>query len=108
MRQRILVAALGLALVPCAASANQAHAKLLKQSEANRAVVLQRLLTASGEKCAAATRTYHQGMNGRDAFWNVQCSGGQSYSILVSQDGSTKILACSVMKTVGVDCFKPL
>jgi len=42
-----------------------------------------------------------------DAFWNVKCADGRSYSIEVRPDGSGSVLECSVLEAVhGGTCFK--
>lgn len=42
-----------------------------------------------------------------DAFWNVRCADGSSYSVMLSPDGSSKVLACSEMKLMHAgECFK--
>jgi hypothetical protein len=97
-------------LISGAAAANPAHEKLLALSESERADMLATLLRASGEECSSVTRTFLQGRD-RDgnAYWNVTCARGASYSIRVDNNstGSTRITDCDVLQRVGVPCFKP-
>ncbi len=97
-------------LFPKREATNEAHARLLKMNEADRAQAFATILNASGEKCEKVTRTFFQGAasNG-DAFWNVACSNGAPLSIQINADkeGSTTILECSVLKAVNAgECFK--
>lgn len=97
-------------LVAGAAIANPAHDELIALSEPKRAAMLAKLLQASGEQqCSSVTRTFFQGRD-RDgnAYWNVVCAEGPSYSIRVDNNatGSTRITDCGVLKRVGAPCFK--
>jgi len=42
------------------------------------------------------------------AYWNVSCNNGQSYNVQVPANPSakTRIMECSIMKAIGVECFK--
>ena len=97
-------------LTSTAASANPAHDALMSMSAEGRAQMLAKLLNRSGEACQTALRSFHQGSdkNG-NAFWNVECSTHQSFIVMVNNDatGSTKILGCSITKTLGLTpCFQ--
>ena len=42
-----------------------------------------------------------------DAFWNVMCRNGRSYSIEVHPDGSNNVVECGTVKMVNLgECFK--
>jgi len=96
-------------LVASAAIANPAHDKLSSLSEPECAAMLAKLLQASGEQCSSVSRTFFQGRDGDgNAYWNVVCAKGTSYSIRVDNNatGSTRITDCDVLKRVGAPCFK--
>lgn len=93
-----------------ASTGNRANDRMLDSSETARATAFTKVLERSYPGCGAVTRTFYQGIdaNTNDAIWNVECIGGQRYSINVSSDaaGSTKALDCRTLKAVtGVDCF---
>lgn len=97
-------------LFPKREGPNEAHQRLQKANEKERAAIFTKLLTSSGEDCPKVTRTFFQGaaVNG-DAFWNVACSNGKAFSIQVNGDseGSTKIMDCAMLKLVNAgECFK--
>lgn len=91
-------------------SGNPAHDRLLGVSESKRTAVLTMLVLSSNNDCSNVTRTFFQGMNDeRAVFWNVACSNGSSYAVMIESDaeGSSKTLDCGVLKLVtGVECFK--
>jgi hypothetical protein len=67
------------------------------------------LVHQSGKACGKATRTFLQGYDKEDAaYWNVACENGRSYCFQVPADpaANTRILDCSFMKSIGVECFK--
>ncbi len=88
---------------------NQASTLLESKSSSERLLVITKLLYQSGESCGKAIRVFLQGYD-RDAaaYWNVACNNGQAYSIQVSADssGNTRITGCSILKAIGVECFK--
>jgi hypothetical protein len=66
-------------------------------------------MAASGERCKVERSFYQGKTKSQDVFWNVACSGGKSYSIMIknNKQGSTQILNCDVMRAVAkVECFK--
>jgi len=65
----------------------------------------------AGEGCAGKTAFFMGMLPDNRASWSVLCTNGKSYNVSISPDagGSTKVLECSVLKTIGrVDCFKKL
>ena len=45
--------------------------------------------------------------NENDAFWNVMCKNGRSYSIEVHPDGSNNVVECGAVKIFHLtECFK--
>jgi len=91
------------------AFANEAHNLLMQMSPHKRSQTLAHLLAASGKDCDQAIRSFFQGFDKDKApYWNVECSKGTEYNIQIIDDnlGSTRILECSVMKALGIECFK--
>jgi hypothetical protein len=91
------------------ASANDVSKLLESKSSSERASILSNLLHQSGKGCGKATRTFLQGYDKDNAaYWNVSCNNGQSYNVQVPEDPSakTRIMECSIMKAIGVECFK--
>lgn len=90
---------------------NQMSDLLRAKPPAERGSILADVLHQSGKGCGSATRTFYQGID-RDsaAYWNVACSNGESYNVQIPADPAknTRILECALMRTVGVECFKPL
>ena len=97
-----------LLIVPLA-NANPANKQLQAMSESERQKALTQFMRQSGENCAV-NKTFYQGATKtRDVFWNVQCTNGKAYSILLKNDsqGSTKIMDCAVLKKINAgECFK--
>jgi len=92
-------------------SANDISKLLESKSSSERSIILANLLHQSGKSCDKATQTFLQGVDSDDAaYWNVFCSNGQSYNIQVPSNPSVQpgILECSIMKDIGVECFKKL
>jgi hypothetical protein len=104
------LALLPLLLASTGANANPAHDALMSMSADGRSQMLSKLLARSGEACPTALRSFHQGSDkSGNAFWNVECSTHQSFIVMVNNDatGSTKILSCSITKTLGLTpCFQ--
>jgi hypothetical protein len=71
---------------------------------------LRQVIESTHESCYAARRTYFQGAtNAADQLWNVECSTGKSYVVLVNTNGSTRVLDCQVQQRVtGNRCFAPI
>lgn len=98
-----------LAVYCSAAYANDVSKILESKSASSRAEVLANLIHQSGKGCGKATRTFLQGYDKDNAaYWNISCSNGRSYNIQVPSEPSakTRILECSVMKAIGVECFE--
>lgn len=93
---------------PTRQTGNIAQDMLVAYSNGEQALFLGK--TAS-EGCLG-TEAFFMGMDReKDAFWSVRCSNGKSYGVEIEPDsmGSTRVLACSVLKTlVGTDCFTKL
>jgi len=96
---------LGLALaVP--AFANEGHQLLLSQSKAERAITLAGILQTSGKACAEVSRSFLQGTDEHQAaYWNAECSGGETYVIQIPVSNRTRVLECKIMALIGVECF---
>jgi len=111
--RRWLVLAAGglLCLVPPHAWANPAQERLAAMSEVDRSAALAIVVESSGQVCRAVARTFFQGEDEKgNVFWNVECSGGQSYVVQIKNDlnSSTRVLTCGRFQAVsGAACFKP-
>jgi hypothetical protein len=107
---RVLALCLALLFVPAAAWGNPAHERLKKLSEGERSAFFQLYLQRAGEVCGRVTRTFYQGATkGGDAFWNVACTSGKAFSIMVKNDatGSSSFTDCAILKAVHAStCFK--
>ncbi len=92
------------ALAAWPAWGNPVNDQIAALPEAKRQVLFAKLLSSSGERCPSVSRTFFQGAasNGA-AFWSVACNGGKEWQVMVNGDsgGSTRILECSVLKSVG-------
>lgn len=67
---------------------------------------LRQIAVTAGERCPSVTTTFHQGKTKTgDNFWNIRCSGGTAYSILLAQSEPPKVVSCELMKAVKVTCF---
>lgn len=106
---KMTLALVFVAVVASVAFANEGHNRLMQMSPYKRSQTLANLLAASGKDCGQATRSFFQGFDkDKAAYWNVECSKGTAYNIQIIDDnrGSTRILECSVMKAMGIECFK--
>lgn len=107
MKPKISAATLCIALSAFSASANTTHNQLQSLSEKDRAQVLARVLTKTGEKCSKPSTTFYQGSDKRGAaFWNIQCTEN-AYQLMIESDnkGSAKAIGCDVLKMLGSSCF---
>ncbi len=96
---------LGLAItVP--AFANEGHQLLLGQSKDERAITLAGILQTSSKTCATVSRSFLQGTDEHQAaYWNAECSGGETYVIQIPVSSQTRVLECKIMAMIGVACF---
>ena len=84
---------------------NSLHAKLAALPEHLQTSVLGEVATRVGYSCIGA-RSMFQGF-GTDgtAWWSIQCSNGNRYSVEVGKE--MRVRLCSVFKEVSlVDCFE--
>ena len=105
----VWICLLGLVLaVP--AFANEGHQLLLSQSKAERATTLAGILQTSGKPCAEVSRSFLQGTDEENqaAYWNAECSGGETYVIQIPPSNQTRVLECKIMEMIGVKCFTRL
>lgn len=101
----VWICLLGLALV-VPAFANEGHQLLLSQSKAERATTLAGILQTSGKTCATVSRSFLQGMDeDQAAYWNAECSGGETYVIQIPPSNQARVLECKIMEMIGVKCF---
>lgn len=89
------------------AFANEGHQLLLSQSKAERATTLAGILQTSGKTCETVSRSFLQGMDeeSQAAYWNAECSGGETYVIQIPPNNQTRVLECKIMAMIGVKCF---
>ncbi len=88
------------------AFANDGHQLLLGQSKAERATTLAGILQTSGKTCATVSRSFLQGTDeNQAAYWNAECSGGETYVIQIPVSSQTRVLECKIMAMIGVECF---
>ena len=86
--------------------ANEGHTLLLSQTKAERALTLAGILQTSGKVCDTVSRSFLQGKDEDEAaYWNVECSGGESYVIQIPPSAQTRVLECKIMAMIGVNCF---
>jgi hypothetical protein len=80
-------------------------------SEGRQKEMLTELLYKSGKDCGKATKVFLQGYDKDGAtYWNVACSNGESYGVQIPFNPvkNTRILECSVMRALDIDCFEKL
>jgi hypothetical protein len=85
---------------------NKSHDILLQNSDYVRRTHFTRFM--SEEDCGAVTRTFFQGMNDPTgtSFWNITCSNGKSYVVMIEADDIAKTLDCETYEASGVfRCF---
>ncbi len=78
-------------------------------SEGKQKEVLSEILNKSGYGCGTASKVLLQGEDRDGAvYWNISCSNGQSYSIQIppNPQENTRILECSIMRVLGINCFE--
>lgn len=69
---------------------------------------LHQIVLSADERCAVVTTTYHQGMRrgSGENYWNIRCSGGESYAIRLKTNERPRVLSCDVLRRVAnVECF---
>ena len=89
---------------------NEAHERLKKLSDKDRNAALSVIVRANGDPCTV-TKNFIQGepIKEGNAFWNVRCSNGKAFSIMIEPDakGSTRVLDCAIMEELHMsNCFK--
>lgn len=102
----VIMAIVGISLPVCA---NEVSKQLESMPASERATALASFIRQSGRECGNSTRIFLQGYDREDsAYWNISCSKGQSYNILVQANplANTIIMECSAMKDIGIECFK--
>ena len=101
----VWICLLGLALA-ATAFANEGHQLLLSQTKDERATTLAGILQTSGKTCATVSRSFLQGTDEHQAaYWNVECSEGETYVIQIPVNSQTRVLECKIMAMIGVRCF---
>ncbi len=99
-------------VVPLPLWANPAQDRLVRMSELERSETLATFVESGGHACTTVARTFFQGEDAKgNVFWNVECTGGESYVVVIKNDvpGSTRVMTCRRLRMVaGADCFKKL
>ena len=107
---RIIYVILAMVMVSQPVRSNEVSKQLESMPSSERAKALANFLQQSGRDCSSVFRMFLQGHDSEDAaFWNVTCSNGQSYNIVVNAnpEANTVIINCSDMKAIaGIECFK--
>jgi hypothetical protein len=88
---------------------NPAHDALVSSGEQARSRRLGDVIRSVKEECPNVSRTFYQGSDREgNATWNVRCTHGTDYAVLVKPDGATRVLPCEMLERVtGVRCFTP-
>jgi hypothetical protein len=86
-------------------SDNPAHARMSALSADRQAAALGQVV---GEGCVGSTAFFQGFSQAGEAFWNVRCNNGRAYAVKINPDasGSTNVLECEVLKSLGTECFK--
>jgi hypothetical protein len=109
MRVLVLMFAAGLLSGTGTAMANPAHKAIAAMDEPERQKTFGKLMLRSGESCPKVERTFYQGADRKgNAYWNMQCSPGESFLVQVNNDatGSTRIMKCRQLEAInGARCF---
>ena len=86
--------------------ANEYHEKILKMSEKEKVVFFEEYLRLSGKECRVQKpflQGHHVGEDGY--FWNVRCKRGEDLAIYLQPNGNSRILECSILAQLGLNCF---
>ncbi len=100
--------ALCASFVAADASDNGAHDYLLSLPSKGQAEMLAKV---AGEGCVGKRAFYKgsgtTGISKGSAFWNVECTNGRAFEVMVNPDGSSKVLDCKVLAATGASqCFQ--
>lgn len=90
-----------------AALANPTDDRLRTLRDADRRLVLARLLAASGERCGELIEAFRQGTDRAGvAYWSVRCATGAALQVRIAPDagGSTRIVPCHALPPTA-PCF---
>jgi len=91
---------------------NKAHAILAELSDTQRNATLTKFIKKSGKNCDGVTKNFFQGFDSQgNAYWDAECRNKKVWVISLANDrqGSTKILGCDFLKTIGgEECFTKL
>jgi hypothetical protein len=89
---------------------NKTNQLLMALAEKDRRAFFTTIILAEALQCGEVTRTFYRGSArpSYNAVWNIGCSKGPSYSILIMSDekGSSKIMTCGELRAIGGgECF---
>jgi hypothetical protein len=79
-------------------------------SSSERTRILAAIVDGGSHSCARGTRHMYVGEESNSAFYSVQCADGSDYMVEIQPDQymSTRITPCSIMRRVGVECWRRL
>jgi hypothetical protein len=88
---------------------NEFHKKISKLNEKERIEFFENYLVKNGDVCDVQ-ETFLQGYNKTDDgyFWNVKCKRGESLALYILPDGNVRILECSILAQLDLNCFEKL
>jgi hypothetical protein len=87
---------------------NPAQRRLARMSDADRNLHWQAYMVKSGEKCGKVTRSFYQGSTeSGQIIWNIQCSASGDWQLMVEPNsaGSTKMMPCDTVRSLGMQCW---
>jgi hypothetical protein len=88
---------------------NRAHELFVDAPPATKKKVMESQIQYVGEKPCSVTRVSFRFFEQQSklSMWRADCSDGRSYMVNFAADagGSSKVLSCAVMKSIGNDCF---
>jgi len=91
---------------------NRAHAILSELSDAQRNATLTKFIKKDGKNCDVVKKNFFQGFDSEgNAYWDAECRNKKVWVVSLANDGqgTTKILGCDFLKTIGGgECFTKL
>lgn len=100
---------IALIFISSSAFGNEFHQKINNLSEKERVEFFENYLQKNGDTCGVQS-TFLMGYNKTDDgyFWNVKCKKGEDLALYILPNSDVRILECSVLKQLGLNCFVKL